>query len=181
MTRYVAFLRAINVGGHVVRMEALRALFESMGALNVSTFIASGNVIFDTRRTSADALERAIEEVLQKGLGYRVATFLRTAPELAAAAAHNPFPASEFAAGATMYVGFMKVRPDRKGLQAVGGMCNAAHDFAVRERELYWLRRKIPGQVGFDGPPLEKKLVIEITMRNITTVRKLAALGVAKA
>ena len=65
--RYVAFLRAINVGGHTVRMEALRREFESLGATNVETFIASGNVIFDTARRNAAALERAIEEHLQHG------------------------------------------------------------------------------------------------------------------
>jgi len=46
MTRYIAFLRAINVGGHTVKMEHLRGIFESMGFSNVETFIASGNVIF---------------------------------------------------------------------------------------------------------------------------------------
>jgi len=46
MTRYIAFLRAINVGGHTVKMDTLRALFESLGFLNVETFIASGNVLF---------------------------------------------------------------------------------------------------------------------------------------
>ena len=59
MTRYVAFLRAINVGGHVVKMEALRKLFESMGFQRVETYIASGNVIFDSE---ARKTERSREE-----------------------------------------------------------------------------------------------------------------------
>jgi uncharacterized protein (DUF1697 family) len=171
MMRYVAFLRAINVGGHTVRMEALRRLFESMDALNVATFIASGNVIFDTRRTNAAVLERSIEERLQKALGFPVATFLRTIPEVAAAAAHNPFPESEFAAGATMYVGFMKTRPQKEWQSGVAALRTAVHDFAVRERELYWLRRKGP----WESPPIEKTLATLITMRNVSTVRKLAA------
>src|SRR5688572_13292534 len=106
--RYVAFLRAINVGGHTVRMEALRRHFESIGATNVETFIASGNVIFETARGNADALERAIEDHLRMALGFPVGTFLRTIPELAAVAAHAPFPESELAKGATMYVAFLK-------------------------------------------------------------------------
>jgi len=56
MTRYVAFLRAINVGGHNVKMDALRALFESMKLASVETFIASGNVIFETNRRDPAAL-----------------------------------------------------------------------------------------------------------------------------
>lgn len=174
-TRYVAFLRAINVGGHTVRMEALRRLFESMGALNVATFIASGNVIFETRRTNAGVLERSIAEGLQNALGFPVATFLRTIPEVAAAAAHNPFPESEFAAGATMYVGFLKDKPGKERLRAVTALRTAVDDFAVREREVYWLRRKAPWVSGYSGPPLEKTLATAITMRNVSTVRKLAA------
>jgi uncharacterized protein (DUF1697 family) len=175
MARYVAFLRAINVGGHVVRMEALRTLFESMGALNVATFIASGNVIFDTRRTNADVLEQSIADGLQKALGYPVATFLRTIPEIAAVAAHRPFPESEFAAGATMYVGFLKDRPGKDRLRAVTALRTDMDEFAVREREVYWLRRKAPWVSGYSGPPLEKTLASAITMRNVSTVRKLAA------
>ena len=48
MTRYIAFLRAINVGGHTVKMAELKRLFEALGFTNVETFIASGNVIFDS-------------------------------------------------------------------------------------------------------------------------------------
>ena len=64
VTRYVAFLRAINVGGHTVKMERLRELFAELGLANVETFIASGNVIFDAPSGDAGALERQIEQHL---------------------------------------------------------------------------------------------------------------------
>ena len=50
MPRYITFLRAINVGGHTVKMDRLREIFESLGFANVETFIASGNVVFERRR-----------------------------------------------------------------------------------------------------------------------------------
>ena len=56
-TRYVAFLRAINVGGHVVKMDRLRNLFEALGFSGVRTFIASGNVLFDSAARNTGALE----------------------------------------------------------------------------------------------------------------------------
>ena len=68
--RYVAFLRAINVGGHVVKMDRLRRIFESMRFRNVETFIASGNVIFEAAG-NADVLERRIEKGLAVGAGLR--------------------------------------------------------------------------------------------------------------
>ena len=61
MPRYVAFLRAINVGGHTVKMDQLRRLFERLGFSKVETFIASGNVIFESASRSAKALEKNTE------------------------------------------------------------------------------------------------------------------------
>jgi uncharacterized protein (DUF1697 family) len=99
MTQYVAFLRAINVGGHIVKMPELQRLFEGMGFFNVATFIASGNVIFESAVDDAHELEQIIEKELQEALGYEVVTFLRTLPEVAAIADHKPFPEEEFEAG----------------------------------------------------------------------------------
>jgi uncharacterized protein (DUF1697 family) len=172
--RYVAFLRAINVGGHTVRMEALRRHFESFGATNVATFIASGNVIFDTTRRNAAALERAIEDHLRKSLGFPATTFLRTMPEVAAVAAHTPFPEAEFAAGAMMYVSFLKTEPGAKERAAVAALRGPVDDLAVHNRELYWLRRKQLG-TEFNPPAFDKAIPGEATMRSVTTVRKLAA------
>ena len=74
MPKYVAFLRAISGGGHTVKMDYLRSLFESLGFSNVETFIASGNVIFDSTSKSTKALEKKIESYLLKTLGYEVVT-----------------------------------------------------------------------------------------------------------
>ena len=68
MPRYVAFLRALNFGGHTIRMERLRDVFTAAGFAGVETFIASGNVIFDSGSTNIGALERKIEMALQSEL-----------------------------------------------------------------------------------------------------------------
>ena len=83
MTRYIAFLRAINVGGHTVKMDILRQLFEELGLSKVETFIASGNVIFETPSQNERELEERIQAKLHASLGYQVATFLRTDQEVA--------------------------------------------------------------------------------------------------
>jgi uncharacterized protein (DUF1697 family) len=175
MTRYVAFLRAINVGGRTVRMDALRQLFEGWGGSNVETFIASGNVVFDTSRRSADMAERSIEDHVRKALGYPVITFLRSIPELAAVAAHTPFAQDELEAGGTLFVGFMKTAPGPSVACAVAALRDDVNDFAVRGRELYWLRRSQLMQSISSGPPIEKLVGSPITMRNVNTVRRLAA------
>ncbi len=175
MTRYVALLRAINVGGHTVKMETLQKLFVAMGYERVETFIASGNVIFETARRNPIALEETIAKGLEKALGFPVATFLRTIPELAAVAAHAPFPGSDLEPGASLYVGFMKNAVGREIMRAVAASRTAADDFAIHGRELYWLRRNVGLASIYSGARIEKTLAGPITVRNITTVRKLAA------
>src|SRR5258706_16228553 len=103
MPRYVAMLRAINVGGTTVKMERLRALFEQMGLTEVETFIASGNVIFGAGRSKPAALEARIARELEQSLGYAVGVFVRSLAELAAIAQHQPFAAAASATG--LYVG----------------------------------------------------------------------------
>jgi len=89
--RYIALLRGINVGGHVVKMERLRDLFGELGYANVRTYIQSGNVFFDTDEDDRATLRGAIEGHLRAALGYEVATCLRTVAELERTLARNPF------------------------------------------------------------------------------------------
>ena len=91
MPKLVAFLRAINVGGHTVSMDTLRREFEAIGLKDVETFIASGNVVFTAPPGKTTALERKIEKRLHDSLGYEVRTFIRTEAEVAAIAGYKPF------------------------------------------------------------------------------------------
>jgi uncharacterized protein (DUF1697 family) len=174
MPRYVAFLRAINVGGRTVRMDALRKLFEAWGGTKVETFIASGNVVLDSSQRNAEVAERAIEDHLRHALGYPVVTFLRTVPELAAIAAHAPFPQEEFDCGGRLYVAFMKTAPGPSVRRAVVALRNDLDDFTIEGRELYWLRRTALMQSIAAGPSIEKVVGSPMTVRNVNTVRRLA-------
>lgn len=92
MTRYIGFLRALNVGGNRrVTMERLRALFGELELARVGSYIQSGNVFFDTGEPDREALRARIEAHLESGLGFAVPTFLRTVEEVAATVALNPF------------------------------------------------------------------------------------------
>ena len=176
MPRYVAFLRAINVGGHTVRMDELRRLFEALGFSGVETFIASGNVIFDSPSRGAKTLEKKIELHLREALGYEVATFLRTTAEVASIAARRPFADAELRAdGNVLYVGFLAEEPGAEAKRKVLSLATKVDDFRVEGRELYWLCRKRLGESEVSGPLLAKALGAPTTLRNSTTVRKIAA------
>ncbi|MEP6691668.1 MAG: DUF1697 domain-containing protein [Gemmatimonadaceae bacterium] len=175
MTRYIAFLRAINVGGHTVKMERLRALFEARKLRNVETFIASGNVIFDARSADAALVEREIERHLERELGYEVPTFLRTPAELAAAAGHCPFDKRAVAGAYAVYVGFVRSPLSDDAEERVAAFRSDIHDFHVQGRELHWLSRVSVLESKVSAARLERAIGAPMTLRNVTTVRKLAA------
>jgi uncharacterized protein (DUF1697 family) len=176
MPRYIAFLRAINVGGHVVKMDHLRKLLESVDLSNVETFIASGNAIFESSARTTRALEKKIADALQRDLGYEVATFIRTVPALSEIARYQPFKTSELNAnGSSMYIGFVEAKLDPKAQRTVMSFKTKVDDFRVHGSEIYWLCRIRSSESEFSLVRLEKAIGMKATFRNSTTVRKLAA------
>lgn len=171
-TRYVAFLRAINVGGHGVKMDVLRTLFESLRLGGVKTFIASGNVIFDSSGDPQN-LEQKIERKLQPALGYRVATFVRSIVEVKEIAARRPFDPSELGGGAALFIGFLKTELSPEAVTKLSDLANEVDKLRVAGRQIYWLRRANVGESRLSGAALEKSIQGEVTLRNVTTVRKI--------
>lgn len=175
MAKYVAFLRAINVGGHVVKMDDLRRLFESLEFSNVETFIASGNVLFETPSKNATAIEKAVEDLLKEKLGYSVATFLRTDTEVKEIVGHKSFPPSQLNAATAFNVVFLSVTLGEKLTKKVMALRTDIDDFHVHGRELYWLCRRKQSESTFSNAVLEKTLGTPSTMRGMVTVQKIAA------
>jgi uncharacterized protein (DUF1697 family) len=177
MTRYIAFLRAINVGGHVVKMDNLRQIFETLGLSHVKTFIASGNVIFESDKREAQTLEMKIASQLHRSLGYEAATFIRTAAEVAEIAHYHPFPEPQLnAAGASLYIGFTAEAPSPDAQAKVLSLRTPVDDFHVHQREIYWCCQIRSSDSQFSLARLEKALGVQATFRNSTTIRKMAKL-----
>jgi len=175
MPRYVAFLRAINVGGHIVKMDDLRTLFESMKFKQVETFIASGNVIFETSLKPVADLQTKIQDCLHKALGYQVATFLRTDAEVAAIARSTPFPDAAIASAAAFCVGFLDAPLTTDAERRAMTFRTAVDDFRVHGSELYWLCQLKQSESTFSNVLFEKTLGLRATFRGMSTIRKLAA------
>lgn len=180
--RYIALLRAINVGSHTVTMARLRDLFAGMDFGNVSTFIASGNVLFDSRARSAAALEERIAGELELALGFEVATFLRTRDEIRAISEHVPFGEPPTVsrpnprAPVSYFVGFLRSAPDQAAIARLMSFEDAVNSFRVHGRELYWRRTGDSTSTRFSGATLERVLEMPATVRNLNTVVKLARL-----
>ena len=171
--RYIAFLRAINVGGRVVKMDRLRELLESIPLAKVETFIASGNVVFETRATNTRALEQRIEKQLHEALGYEVDTYVRSSTELARIADHEPFDA--VAPGHSLLIGFLAAAPSAAACAAVAALPTDVDEFSFKGREIYWWCRTRLNETQVSGPRLAKALGMQTTFRNVTTIRRLVA------
>ena len=176
MPPYAAFLRAINVGGHTVKMADLRASFQALGFDHVDTFIASGNVIFDSSETDESKLERTIERALEADLGYPVETFARSMAEVAQIAKRDPFDRGDPGQdGRSVYVAFLDRRPTDEAMQRLVALATEDDTFATVGREAYWLRRGGIGTSRFSSGLLEKTLGMPATLRGLPTITKIVA------
>lgn len=174
MARFIAFLRAVNVGGRVVKMDELRALFEGLGLARVETFIASGNVIFESRAKSVAGLEQKIEQHLLQSLGYEVKTFLRTDAEVAAIARYPAFGPALLQSAVALNVGLL-AEPLSADLQKILDRFRTGSDeFHCHGRELYWLCRNKQSESDFSNAAFERALKVRTTFRGLNTIAKLA-------
>jgi uncharacterized protein (DUF1697 family) len=175
MPRLIAFLRAINVGGHNVTMAELRGLFESLSLKEVETFIASGNVIFASRSRDTRALQRTIENQLLQSLGYEVKVFLRTVPEVAAIARYKPFNESQLKSATVLNIAFLADPLGVEAEESLMALKTETDDFHVHGREVYWLCKTKQSDSKFSNTRFEKRVNARATWRNMNTVVRLAA------
>jgi uncharacterized protein (DUF1697 family) len=112
MSKHVAFLRGINVGGHKpVKMDELRKSFEALGFQNVKTILASGNVLFEAPKASPLSLTRSIETKLEAAVGHKISVLLRSLGELQDLADRRPFQNIKVTTQTRLYVTFLSEKP----------------------------------------------------------------------
>ena len=167
MATYVALLRAVNVGGTgKLPMSELRSLCEGCGFHGVQTYIASGNVVFDADGGAADAQSR-LQDALQDHAGKAVGVLIRSAAEMAAVLASNPYPEC---APSLVHVLFLDGAPPGDLLAGVGG--RADEEIAPGLREVY-----VHYPQGQGASKLKLPVATAGTARNLNTVAKLAEMA----
>jgi uncharacterized protein (DUF1697 family) len=163
MVRYVALLRAVNVGGSgKLLMADLKSLCLDSGFEDVETYIASGNVVFSSKARTGDVKSR-LEQSLQRHAGKPMCVLLRTAREMHGVVAANPF--STQAANLT-YCFFLPGQPANDALENV--RLRKDEDIQLGRREIYVFYPKGMGQSRLHIPA-----AADGTARNMNTVAKL--------
>jgi uncharacterized protein (DUF1697 family) len=176
MTKYIAFLRAINVGGRVVKMDMLKKLMAMPGFKNITTYIQSGNVVFEHTETDKNVLIDKIEKKLLKELGYEVKTFLKTIPDLELVIKKNPF--KKYNEDMGLHVSFLSGKPDAELVKQLLLLQTEFEQFRFADNEAYILVKKgAYGETKFSNTFLEKKLKLDATTRNWATVNKMLSFG----
>lgn len=167
MPTFIALLRAVNVGGTgKLPMTELKSMCESAGFTRVRTYIASGNVVFDSKKSAA-GVKSALEELLFQYAGKPVQVMVRSGPEMAAVLAANPFP--QAAPNRTVAI-FLDTAPPSDTLDKLTGRKNEQVELGTREIYVHY------GD-GMAQSKLKIRAANDGTARNINTVAKLAAMA----
>jgi len=164
----------MNVGGHRLTNDELRACVRELGFEDVACFRASGNVVFSGEPEPDEAIAARIEQGLESSLGYAVPTFIRAADEVRAIAGLKPFVA-ELVEGSDgkLQVSFLSSQPSAKARRQVLSFANERDRLAFGARELYWLPSGRMLDTTLDLKAVER-LLGPLTMRTKNTVEQIA-------
>lgn len=172
MNTYIALLRSINVSGkNLIKMDDLRALFESLDFKSVKTYIQTGNIIFQTEEINIDKLTEKISKKLSTVLNNQISIFIRTPEQLEKILTDIPF--DKINENEKLYISFLSELPSIKLQEEITKYNNDVDSYKIIDKQIYILCRKNYGESLFSNNFLEKKLAIKATTRNINTVNKL--------
>jgi uncharacterized protein (DUF1697 family) len=174
---YISLLKGINVGGNkIIKMEALRVLYESLGFGGVTTLLQSGNVVFATEQGDAAALAAQIEAGIAATFGFESKIILRTAQQWRGIIDTHPFTAPQLAEPSKLLVSFLSEAPQPSVVAALLANYGGAESVYERGTELYIYYPDGMGRSKLDQVLSDRKLGVTQTGRNWNTVGKLMAM-----
>ena len=174
---HVALLRGINVGGkNLLPMKELVKLFEKAGAVDVATYIQSGNVVFSNPAAALDGFAGEMAAAIEKRFGLRVPVVLRSAKEIAAVLAKNPFLTPR-ADPKTLHVAFLAAKPAAADAARLDPKRSPGDSFELRGRDLYLHLPNGVAKTKLTNDYLDRTLATVATVRNWNTVGKLVEMS----
>ncbi|CAN5590728.1 DUF1697 domain-containing protein [soil metagenome] len=174
--RYVALLRGINVGGNnMIKMETLRATFESLGFENVKSYINSGNFAFDTAKTGDGKLAVKIHDAIRAEFGFEISIMVRPQSEIADIVKNDLF-AGKFERDKDVHVFFLNQELTSEQAALLLDQCNYNEIYITHGRHVLSLLKISILDCAVGKGFIDKKLKVAATARNWRTVRMLATL-----
>lgn len=177
--RYISILRGINVSGQKkVKMADLKVLYECLGFASVSTYIQTGNVIFESESDDRAGLIQIIEKGIEDKYKFRVPVDIRTNHELGSLIDNCPLEeVGDDTNGAKVLVTFLRTVPSKESVAQLMAYVNAPDRLIVREREAYLYCPNGYGKSKLTNSFLESKLGCSATTRNWNSIKQLYELS----
>lgn len=170
--KYVAFLRGINVGGkNKVKMEILREVCTAIGFENVKTYINSGNIIFEKKKTADKKLAEKLGEAIEKEFGLKIKVIVRTADEIEEIVKNNPFE-GQFENDKDLHVFFLDEEMPSEKAELLLSNNTENEKYFVRGRQIFCLLKVSVSDSLMGKDYIAKKLKVASTARNWRTVKK---------
>jgi uncharacterized protein (DUF1697 family) len=170
----IAMLRGVNVGGHnKIKMDALRALCESLKFRGAQTYVQSGNVVFRTDKRDINQVAAALEKTIEETVGFRPSVIVRTTAEMRSVIARNPFAARADMEPSKFLVTFLAAEPSPEARDKVLAIKADPEELCISGREIYIYFPNGMARPKLSFVAVEKALKIPGTGRNWNTVRKL--------
>ncbi len=174
MAVVISMLRGVNVGGHNrMKMDALRALYESLGLPDAQTYVQSGNVIFRTNERDLARLAKRVEKGIEQRFGFRSEVMVRTPSEVREVIRRNPFATRRDLEPSKLLVLFLGGDPGREAREKVLGIKADPEELRIDGREVYIYYPHGMGRSKLSPAAIEKALKTSATGRNWNSVTKL--------
>jgi uncharacterized protein (DUF1697 family) len=170
----ISMLRGINVGGqNKIKMDALRALYQSLGLHNPQTYVQSGNVVFSTKECNLSALNRRVEDAIEKEFGFRPRVILRTSAKLKDVIARNPFATRRGLDPSKLLVTFLACDPGPEARAQVLQLKTEPDELHISGREIFTYYPNGMARPKVAWAAIERILKVSGTGRNWNSVTKL--------
>jgi uncharacterized protein (DUF1697 family) len=171
MHAFISLLRGINVSNQKsIRMPELKALYEAMGFINVTTYVQSGNVVFDCADSDAEKIGAAIEMEIENHFGFNVPVIMRDLNDLQRIVDGNPFVQPRNEDPSKLHVTFLAVSPSTELTGSLKIPPGIVDECVLSGKEIYLLCPNGYGKTKLSNGFFERKLKVQATTRNWKTV-----------
>ncbi|MBN2806294.1 MAG: DUF1697 domain-containing protein [Prolixibacteraceae bacterium] len=174
MPTYLSLLRGINVSGQkLIKMDALRRMYEHLGYQRVTSYLLSGNIVFEAGEVDHHGLEQAITRQIALDFGYEVTVLVLTPEQLQTIIANNPFTSVRATDPAFLFVTFLADQPWHHGIEAIADKKQPDEQFHLSSKVVYLYCPSGYGKTKLNNNFLETQLKVRATTRNWKTVNEL--------